>query len=128
MPSVAHPRTILQLTHRTCHSFARHRILWCLQRALVRLFWRCLRPRPVPRTADGTAFQLRHRPAMTMKFFADRKQLIGSIAVALGIVVCGGIGILRVLSGTLNGIEQVDRVNSTLAELSHYVADRHAWI
>jgi hypothetical protein len=65
---------------------------------------------------------------MTMKFSGQRKQLIGRIALAIGIVVCGGIGILRLLSGTLNAIEQVDRVNSTLAELSHYVADGHAWI
>jgi len=65
---------------------------------------------------------------MRMKFFWERKQLIGRITLAIGIVACGGIGILRLHSGTLNAIEQVDHVNRTLAELSHYVVDGHAWI
>jgi len=65
---------------------------------------------------------------MRMKFLWERKQLIGRITLAIAIVLCGGIGILRLHSGTVNAIAEVDRVNGTLAELSHYVADGHAWI
>jgi hypothetical protein len=63
-----------------------------------------------------------------MKFSAERKQLIARMALGIGIVVCGGIGILRLLSGTLNAIDQVDHVNRTLAELSRYVVNGHAGI
>ena len=67
-------------------------------------------------------------PAMTMKFFGERKQLMARIGLGIGIVVCVGIGSLHLYSGTLSAIEQVDHVNTTLAELSRYVVKGHAGI
>lgn len=66
--------------------------------------------------------------AMTTNRSRDRNRpSIGHIVLTIGIV-CGALGTTLLVSSALKAVEHVDRVNNTLAELSHYIADGHASI
>jgi hypothetical protein len=66
--------------------------------------------------------------AMTMNTPPSRKrQLIGRVMLTFAIM-CGASCTILLVSGILRAIEQVDRVSNTLADLSDYIADGHAWI
>jgi hypothetical protein len=55
------------------------------------------------------------------------RQWIGRVALTIA-VGCAASGTVLVVSGALKAVEQIDRVDSSLSELSHYIADGHASI
>src|SRR5947207_589319 len=52
---------------------------------------------------------------------------IGHVVLTIGIVG-GAFGTMLLVSSALKVVDRVDRVNNTLAELSHYIAEGHASI
>ena len=56
-----------------------------------------------------------------------KRQWIGRVALTIA-VGCAASGTVLVVSGALKAVEQIDRVDSSLSELSHYIADGHASI
>jgi len=55
------------------------------------------------------------------------RQWIGRVALTIA-VGCAASGTVFLVSGALNAVEQIDRIDSSLSELSHYIADGHASI
>ena len=58
---------------------------------------------------------------------AHTRQLIGQVALTIA-VGCGAAGTVFLVSGALAAIDQIDRMENTLAALSHDVAEGHASI